>query len=63
MEKLRELVTHLGELLPAFLFVLGLSSLVLAAWVFNLIAGLALLGVALLFTGWLLSDNTAKGGK
>lgn len=51
------------QLIPTVLFIFGIIAVVTSAYLFNIIIGTLVLGIVLLFTGWLLTPTpSAKGG-
>lgn len=50
------------QLLPTLLFASGIIAVVTSAYLFNNVIGTLILGLVLLFTGWLLTPSPSKGG-
>lgn len=56
-------IKQLTALLPMLLFIAGLIALVSAGYLVSLELGTFLLGVALLFCGWLVTPSQSGGDK
>lgn len=50
------------QLVPTLLFATGIVAIVTSAYLLNNIIGTLILGLVLLFTGWLLTPSPSKGG-
>lgn len=50
------------QLVPTLLFATGIVAVVTSAYLLNCIIGTLILGIVLLFTGWLLTPTPKTGG-
>ncbi|MCM0598314.1 hypothetical protein [Periweissella fabalis] len=57
MNKLDILNKQILSILPMILFLAGLVALVVAGWLFNTIIGLIVLGICLIFVGYIVSPQ------
>lgn len=57
LNKLDILNKQILAILPMLLFLAGLVSLVVAGWLFNTIIGLIVLGICLIFVGYIVSPT------